>query len=242
MEQPNPPSPIAPWFMLISRSVLFFSVQALIALAYLAAGSPDAWDASVRWWVFFAIAANVASVLLLVQVFRREGRRFLDILRFSRASLKADLLWFFGSGIIGIPLAAAPVNALAGLIFGDPLAPVRMMFRPLPDWAMVAAFLFPLTIAFAELPTYFGYVMPRLAAQLKSGWLAWLVCSLFLAAQHIFLPFVPDARFILWRLGMYLPFALFAGLPLKLRPNLLPYFAIVHALMDISTLSVYSMV
>jgi len=84
--------------------------------------------------------------------------------------------------------------------------------------------------------------MPRLAAQLKNGWLAWAVCAFFLAFQHCFLPFIPDSRFMLWRLGMYLPFALYAGLLLKLRPTLLPYFVITHALIDISTLSVYLMV
>jgi hypothetical protein len=56
------------------------------------------------------------------------------------------------------------------------------------------------------------------------------------------LPFIPDGRFFLWRLGMYLPFALFAGLLLKLRPGLLPYMIIVHGLLDISALSVYFMV
>lgn len=34
-------------------------------------------------------------------------------------------------------------------------------------------------------------------------------------------------------------FTLYAGLMVKLHPNLLPYFAIVHALMDISVLTVY---
>ena len=117
-----------------------------------------------------------------------------------------------------------------------------MMFRPLPDWALAVGILFPLTIAFSELPTYFGYAMPRLAGQLKSGWAAWLIASFFLAAQHCFLPFILDGGFLLWRLGMFLPFALFTGLALKLRPGLLPYFVIVHALMDFSTLAVYWMV
>jgi len=99
-----------------------------------------------------------------------------------------------------------------------------------------------LTIAFAELPTYFGYALPRLTAQLNNGWLAWLLASLGLAVQHCFLPLLFDGRFILWRLGMYLPFALFAGLLLKLRPGLLPYLVIIHGLIDISTLSVYLMV
>jgi len=51
-----------------------------------------------------------------------------------------------------------------------------------------------------------------------------------------------DSDFMLWRIGMYLPFAFFAGLVLKLRPQLLPYFVIVHALMDVSTLAVYWMI
>jgi membrane protease YdiL (CAAX protease family) len=107
---------------------------------------------------------------------------------------------------------------------------------------LVVGFLFPLTIAFAELPSYLGYVMPRLAAQLKNGWIAWLIAAIFLAAQHCFLPLILDGRFMLWRLGMYLSFALFIGLLIKLRPSLLPYAVIIHALIDISTLSVYWMV
>ena len=81
--------------------------------------------------------------------------------------------------------------------------------------------------------------MPRLADQLKSGWLAWLIASFGLAAQHMFLPLILDGRFMLWRLGMYLPFALFVGLVLKLRPSLLPYYMIVHALIDISAVLAY---
>ena len=115
------------------------------------------------------------------------------------------------------------------------------MFRPLPTWALVVSLLFPLTIGFAELPTYFAYAMPRLEAQLKNGWLACLIASFFLSAQHVFLPLILDGRFMLWRLLMYMPFALFAGLMLKLRPTLLPYFMIVHTLVDISAVSVYLM-
>ncbi|HEX5808751.1 MAG TPA: hypothetical protein VFY25_08815, partial [Anaerolineales bacterium] len=72
--------------------------------------------------------------------------------------------------------------------------------------------------------------------------LAWLIASLMLAVQHMFLPLMLDGRFILWRLGMYLPFALFAGFMIKLRPSLLPYYMIVHALIDISAVAVYWMI
>ncbi len=249
----NPASPSAPlkansftgsrpWLMLISRSALFLFFQVVIALVLAAAGTQAAWLESARWWTFIAFLANFVSIYLLMRVFNAEGKRYFDAIRFSRETVKTDLLWFLGSGLIGMPIAAAPMNLLGAAIFGDPMIPTHMMFKPLPDWAFVLSFLFPLTIAFAELPTYFGYVMPRLASQMKNGWLAWLIASLALAAQHMFLPLILDGGFILWRLGMYLPFALFAGFMIKLRPTLLPYYMIVHALIDISAVAVYLMI
>ena len=76
-------------------------------------------------------------------------------------------------------------------------------------------------------------------AVVKLTLLAWLIASLGLAAQHMFLPLIFDGGFILWRLLMYLPFALFAGMLIKLRPTLLPYSMLVHALADISAVLVY---
>ena len=231
-----------PALMLISRSVSFVLFQALIALFLAITGTTSSWDESARWWTLMATFANVVSIFLLVRLFRAEGKHYLNVIRFSRATLKTDLLWFFGFSIIGLPIAAAPMNILGAAIFGDRMTPIYMMFLPLPTWALVLSLLFPLTIGFAELPTYFAYVMPRLEVQLKNGWLAWLIASFFLGAQHMFLPLILDGRFMLWRLGMYMPFALFAGLLLKLRPTLLPYYMIVHALVDLSAVSVYLMI
>ena len=236
--------PVLPWLMLFSRSILFIIAQALITLLFVFTGVNAAWNEAARWWIFFPIFANVGSIILLVFVFRAEGNRYLDILRFSRQTWKTDLLWFFGSGLIGLPIAAAPMYILGTAIFGDRMVPVYMLFRSVPNWALVIGLLFPLTMAFAELPTYFGYSMPRLFCKGESqtrlsAWLAFLIASGFLSLQHIFLPFYADWKYILWRGLMYLPFALFAGLMVKLRPNLLPYFAIVHALMDVSVLTVY---
>jgi hypothetical protein len=76
--------------------------------------------------------------------------------------------------------------------------------------------------------------MPRLSALSGRRWLSWLLASFFLAAQHIAVPLLFDGRFILWRLLMFLPFALLVGLILAWRPRLLPYMIVIHALMDIS--------
>jgi len=228
--------------MLISRSVLFLLFQGLIALIFFAIGNPSAWDESARWWTFMVSLANFVSIYLLVRLYKAEGKCFFDIFKFARATWKKDLLWFIGLSIIAIPLVAAPREPLAKAIFGDSMIATNMLFQPLPTWAFILSFLFPLTIAFAELPTYFAYCLPRLEAQLKNGWLAWFITSFFLAAQHMFLPTILDGGYFLWRFGMFLPFALFTGLVIKLRPTLLPYFVIVHALLDVTTVLVYLMI
>lgn len=189
-----------------------------------------------------AFLTNFVSIYLLVRLFKAEGRRFFEVFRFSRTTWKTDLLWFIIASIIALPIVAAPREPLATAIFGDAMTATNMLFRPLPMWAFVVSFLFPLTIAFAELPTYFGYAMPRLEAQLNNGWVAWLIASFFLAAQHMFLPLILNGGYLLWRFGMFLPFALFTGLVIKLRPALLPYFVIVHALLDVMTVLVYLMI
>jgi hypothetical protein len=231
-----------PWLMLISRSLLFILFQALIALILYATGTVSAWDESARWWTLIVSLTNFVSIYLLVRLYKAEGKRFLDLFKFSRVTWKKDLFWFILASIIAMPIVAAPREPLAIAIFGDVAITTNMLFRPLPAWAFVLSFLFPLTIAFAELPTYFGYVMPRLETQLKNGWLAWLIASFFLAAQHMFLPLILNGGYLLWRFGMFLPFALFTGLVIKLRPALLPYFVIVHALLDVTTVLVYLMI
>ena len=105
--------------MLLSRSALFIVAQTLVAAFLAIIGISPAWGEAARWWIFFPIFANVCSILLLIYVFRAEGKRYLDILRFNRQTWKTDLLWFIGSGIVGMPIAAAPTSFLGKLIFGD---------------------------------------------------------------------------------------------------------------------------
>lgn len=228
-----------PWLMLLSRSILFILFQGMFALIFMAAGTTSAWEEANRWWTFAVILTNICSIYFLNRLFHVEGKRFLDILRFSRATWKTDLLWFIFLSMVGMPLAALPREPLAIAILGDVATSTELMFRPIPMWAILVSFLLPLTIVFSELPTYFGYVMPRLEMQVRNGWVAWMLASFFLAAQHMFFPFVLHGGFMLWRLAMFVPFAFFTGLVLKLRPTLLPYFVIVHGLLDVSLVLVF---
>lgn len=226
--------------VLAHRLVLFLVWQALIAVGYLLAGHAAPWSASVAWWPISVTLTNLVTIAYLRRQAAREGVSYWQLIGavFNRQHVKLDLLTILGVLIAAAPAAMLPNIGLATLLFGDPMVPVGMFAQPLPvAVALVSMVAFPLTIAFAELPFYFGYVMPRLAAGRPGyGWPV-ILPALFLAAQHATLPFIPDPRFVLWRLGMFIPFALLLGFVIRWRPRLLPYLMAVHALIDLSAVS-----
>jgi hypothetical protein len=222
--------------VLVSRLVLFALFQALVAGFYALGGSAGAWQASTAWWPVTVVLTNAMVILILARFYRREGSHWLAPLRFERDTVGRDLLLLLASGVVMGPLSMLPASLLGGWLFGGVDHAYELFMLPLPAWAAVLSLvLFPVTIALAELPAYFGYVLPRLEAYLGRRWLAWLVCSLVLAAQHITMPLVFDGRFMLWRFLMFLPFALVVGLMLSWRPRLLPYLVIFHGLLDLAT-------
>jgi hypothetical protein len=227
--------PIAPWLMLVSRTVLFAVFQLLITGVLAITGSSTPWGTSAGWWPFSAILTNVVSTILLVWLFHRENKRYFDFVRFSRQTMWKDIGIVVLLLLAIMPIATYPNQWLANLLYGSEEAVFSLFFRPLPLWAGIVSMLFPITIAFAELPTYFGYVMPRLERQIGNGWYAWAAASFFLAIQHVTLPLVLDWRFMVWRIGMFIPLAFFMGLCLRLRPQLFAYLMVGHVLLDMMT-------
>ena len=226
----NTPKAAIPWLVVGSRLVLFLFFQAALALLF------NSWETSQKYWLLTATVTNIVSICLLTSLFKREGGSFIKLFRFNRGSLRKDLLLFIGLTLLLGPVAFFPNSFLSSWLWRNAEIPFKMMFQPIESWLLyVLLVAFPVTIAFAELATYFGYCMPQLESQLKSKWIAVLLPVLFLSVQHCTLPFIPDARFILYRGLVFLPFALVLGLSLKFRPTLFPYFAILHGVMDFGT-------
>ena len=118
-----------PWLMLISRSALFLAFQLLIALVLVLAGKSAAWREAARYWPFMAILANIVSIYLLVRLYREEGMRYLDAIKFSRGTWKKDVLWFLGASLIGLPIISLPMTILGQAFFGDRMIPTYMLFQ-----------------------------------------------------------------------------------------------------------------
>jgi membrane protease YdiL (CAAX protease family) len=226
-----------PWLMLFSRITLFFLVQVLFALIFLLVGKTPAWENSANWWPLTVALADVVCLFLLIAVFRVEGENYWHLFRFERQHVWGDLLALLIITVICAPLTLLPNVALAQSLWGDSNATADLFYRPLPYWAVYFAIVaFPLLQGLTETPTYFGYVMPRFEKNGMNKWLAISLPALVLGLQHIAMPFLIDGRFILWRGLMFLPFAFFIGFVFHWRPRILPYFVIVHVLLNISTI------
>ncbi len=225
-----------PWIMLVLRTVIFAVFQALIAGIYFIQGVPAAWESSTGWWPITAALGSLVVIALLIWLYQREGQRYWSIFHFQRKTIGIDLLTSLGILVITIPVAMLPNVILSKALFGDQQVALDLLIRPLPLWAVaISLTLFPISIALSELPNYFAYALPRLEAQTKRAWLAVGLTSFWLAAQHISLPFLPDLRFMIWRLVMFLPFALMLAVILRWRLRLLPYLVVIHGLLDLST-------
>lgn len=213
--------------LLISRTLLFAFFQLLVALAI------RSWHESEKYWMLVATLGNVVSILLLVLLFRREGKKYLSMFQFDKGKWKQDLPLFLGLTLLLGPMALGPNYLLSIWLYGNMTTPYELLFQPMPSaYTYTVLVAFPVTIALAELPTYFGYIMPRLGKGIRKKWLAVLLPAFFLSIQHCCLPLIFDTRFIIYRGLMFLPFALLIGIALWKRPGLLPYFVILHGLMD----------
>lgn len=216
--------------LLASRLLLFLFFQAIIGILV------KSWEVSEKYWLLTATLTNIVSIALLYFLFSREGENYLSIFRINRSGVKKDILVFLGITLISGPLVFAPGYFLSLYIWDDPNIPTGMMFGPVESWLVyVLLFAFPVTIAFAELATYFVYIMPRLKSLIKSKWLALLLPVLFLSIQHCTLPFIPDLSFVFYRALMFLPFAFLIGVSIWFRPSLFPYLAVLHGIMDFGT-------
>lgn len=224
-----------PWLLLPSRLLLFAAFQAVIALVLWIATARFDLQAAGLYWPFAATGANIVTVLVLWLVYKNEGRSFVELYKFTKGSVGKDILVVVALFVLAAPLSMFPNTLLGNALFGNVSAVMPLLFGSLPRLVAYLTLVFPLTIAFAELPLYMGYILPRISEQSGSRVLAVLVAGFFLALQHCTLPLVFDLRFVLWRFGMFLPLALFLAVVLAWRPRLLPYVMIGHALLDLTT-------
>lgn len=225
----------APFALLVGRSLFWVLAQAVTAAIFLAQGSADPWNAAAPWWSVYGVLANLACLFVLLGLTRREGIGFGSLIGRIRLRWGLDLWLAIGAYLAMASTVMIPAPWVNRLMFGmaHPLLyPGLLSARDLPFWAIIFSFaVFVPVNALIEEVTYQGYVLARLDALFAPRWLAPLLVAFFWAAQHAFLPFIVEWRYVVWRfLFFFLGVLAFTVLYLLLRrllPLILP-----HAAMD----------
>ncbi|MBK7427933.1 MAG: hypothetical protein IPI60_13355 [Saprospiraceae bacterium] len=218
--------------LLFSRLLLFAFFQGLIALILFS------WFESQKYWILVATITNICSILILRTLLKNKGINLLSIFKFDSTTLKKDLFIFLLLASISIPLVLLPSYYLNIWIYGGSSHYSDIMFQPISKVLVYLLLIaFPLSIAFAELATYFGYLMPLLKTRLKSKTLIVLIPAFFLSIQHCTLPLIFELDFIVFRALVFLPFAVLLGISIFKRPSLFPYFVVFHGLLDAMTVA-----
>ncbi len=225
--------------LLFLRLLLFACFQGIIALLFAILNKENAWYESQGFWIISGLLTNLVTFYVLKRHFKKRGKSYFENFKFIKKDWGKDIIIILIVFLISYPISMFPNTILANWLYGSEQVTFHLFFRPIPLWVIVIGFFWAITQGLVELPYYFAFIMPNLTQKLNSSWKPWLIASLLLALQHITLPFIFDFKFIVWRFGMFLLFALFVGLVLKLRPRLFPYLMIIHALMDIGAVAVY---
>jgi hypothetical protein len=228
-----------PFLILFLRPLLFFIAQSLSAAYFACIGDPDPWVASSKYWITFPVLANIVTIFILNALYKRNNSSYFSMFKFYKKTWWKDLLISLCVFVGASFLAMAPNVLLSSLIFGSQETTAALLFNKIPIWAVIIALLWPMTHPFAELPLYFDFSMKKIEAITNKGLLSLLICSFALAFQHITLPLLFDAKYLLWRFGMFLLLAIYIGAALKIRPKLLPYIAIGHGLLDLPLVLIF---
>jgi len=153
--------------LLGSRLILFLFFQVIIALI------ASSWEISEKYWLLTATLTNIVGIVFLLFLFRVDGESYFNLFKINKSGIKKDILIFTGITILIVPIVFASNYFLSVLLWDDINTPTKMMFGTIDKGLVyVLLFVFPITLALAELATYFGYIMPRLRNQLKHKWLA----------------------------------------------------------------------
>lgn len=181
-------------------------------------------------WSIVASIVNIATILLLVLITRKNGG-YKKLINYEKRKTTPKqvtgmifLILFVGMG--GMYLAGF-------LCYGVIPYAAPMMIAPLPLWLAVPnMFILPVTTALAEDGLYLGCGV----GQIKNKSIAILVPAFFFALQHSFIPTLFDARYITYRFLSFFPLTILLCMHYRKHRNPLPII-VGHAVIDMITVA-----
>ena len=181
-------------------------------------------------WSIVASLVNIATILLLVMLAKKNGG-YAKLINYEKGKTKPKQ-------VVGMVLLITLVGMggmyLAGFIcYGVIPYAAPMMIAPIPLWlAVLNLFLLPATTALAEDGLYLGCGV----GQIKNKYIAILIPAFLFALQHSFIPTLFDARYITYRFLSFLPLTILLCMHYRKHRNPLPII-VGHAVIDVITVA-----
>lgn len=177
----GPAAAILSGLLLLRFATILLGVGAGYGLLRLLGDGSGPWITAVTWSAIpVVVVADVATILVLVRLLRREGRRLRDLLGpcgFGGTAWRAVVAY------VALLVAFSAGGMLGGLLTGPP-APTGAMPH-IPLWfALWNLLVLPVTVAVAEEFLYRGYLQPRLAVRIGTP-AAVLVVAVAFAVAHV---------------------------------------------------------
>ena len=194
-------------FMLPVRCVIF-----LLAFVLISTISKLSYNDISKWWTSIAVVTNLITIAILWLYSHKKGITYKKLLNYERGtSVKSAIL------IITLTILVGMCGLMfAGLIcYGTFPYLDKTLVQPIPLWlAILVILLLPLSTTLAEDGLYLSFF--------------------FYVFKNIFIPFLPDGVFVLYRFISFLPLTIIICFWYQKNKNPLP-FMIGHFILNVAT-------
>jgi membrane protease YdiL (CAAX protease family) len=226
-------------FFLLLRTAAYGIGFLLTGLIFYFLGAINWLHDASSWWPIYGIFANLICLIALKKSLKIENRKIIDLINFNSQKIKNDLLILLILVPISMILGVITPNIFAYMAYGRYPTELVPLFNGIPLIVIILSiFLFPILNSFTEEIIYNGYCFTKIEEK-SNKILAIILVLIFFTIQHIFIPFIPDLKYLSWRLPSFIPLILFWIL-IYIKMRRLTSLIIVHWIMDI--LSIISII
>ena len=219
-------------FFLSLRTIAFGLGYILTALIFLLLCSPDFLLKASPWWPVYGLFANFLCFIIINSALKNENVKILSLINLQAHKIKKDIMLSLAFIILSIIIAVSSSFIFGYLIYGRYPFDLMPLFSDIPIVIVIIfVVIFPVINSILEEITYNGYIFPRLEAKVKNTNIVILIVLFFFTLQHIFIMFLPDIKYLTWRLLCFVPLLAFWIIIYK-KMRRLTTLIIVHWSMD----------
>jgi len=214
------------------RTIAFGLSFLLAALIFYISGSDHFFIDASPWWPVYGLFANFLCFIFIKNELRKNKVEIWSLINYQKLKIKKDILLVFAFILASVIIAVGTAFLIGYLMYG------RYPYEKIPDFSDIPSLIiiiflvvFPIVNSVLEEINYNGFLFPRLEKKVKNKHLTILILLFFFTLHHVFITFVPDLKYVVWRLLSFIPLLLF-WIIIYSRMRRLTTLVIVHWFMD----------